>query len=201
MAAKKKFVLLVGWGGAGSPAPISAQTKGLASHMKGFRDCRTTRSSSSTAASGHTCTKGIYINTCFDELDIYEPDIVREVHRDYVAAGADVIETNTFGANRFKLAPHGLEPKVFEIHLKGAQLAKSRSGGEVLVAGSVGPLGVQIEPLGKLSYDEARDAFKEQVRGLLEGGIDLIVPRRIAELDGDPRREGAGTRISRSWRR
>jgi homocysteine S-methyltransferase len=130
--------------------------------------------------------KGIYINTCFDELNITNPDIVSEVHRDYVAAGADVIETNTFGANRFKLAPHGLEPKVFEINLKGAQLAKAAAGGEVLVAGSVGPLGVQIEPLGKLSYDEARDAFKEQVRGLLEGGVDLIVLETfalIAELD------------------
>ena len=130
--------------------------------------------------------KGIYINTCFDELNSTNPDIVSEVHRDYVAAGADVIETNTFGANRFKLAPHGLEPKVFEINLKGAQLAKAAAGGEVLVAGSVGPLGVQIEPLGKLSYDEARDAFKEQVRGLLEGGVDLIVLETfalIAELD------------------
>jgi methionine synthase I (cobalamin-dependent)/5,10-methylenetetrahydrofolate reductase len=130
--------------------------------------------------------KGIYINTCFDELNLTNPDIVSEVHREYVASGADVIETNTFGANRFKLAPHGLEPKVFEINLKGAQLAKAAAGGEVLVAGSVGPLGVQIEPLGKLSYDEARDAFKEQVRGLLEGGVDLIVLETfplIAELD------------------
>ncbi len=124
--------------------------------------------------------KGIYINTCFDELNITNPDIVSEVHRDYVTAGADVIETNTFGANRFKLAPHGLEPKVFEINLKGAQLAKAAARGEVLVAGSVGPLGVQIEPLGKLSYDEARDAFKEQVRGLLDGGVDLIVLETFA---------------------
>ena len=73
--------------------------------------------------------KGIFINTCFDELNITNPDIVSEVHRDYVAAGADVIETNTFGANRFKLAPHGLEPKVYEINLKGAQLAKAAAGG------------------------------------------------------------------------
>jgi methionine synthase I (cobalamin-dependent)/5,10-methylenetetrahydrofolate reductase len=130
--------------------------------------------------------KGIFINTCFDELNITNPDIVSEVHRDYVAAGADVIETNTFGANRFKLAPHGLEPKVYEINLKGAQLAKAAAGGEVLVAGSVGPLGVQIEPLGKLSYAEAREAFKEQVKGLLDGGVDLIVLETFlltAELD------------------
>jgi len=130
--------------------------------------------------------KGIYINTCFDELNITNPDIVREVHRDYVAAGADVIETNTFGANRFKLAPHGLEPKVYEINLKGAQLAKAAAETDVLVAGSVGPLGVQIEPLGKLSYDEAREAFKEQVKGLLDGGVDLMVLETfllVAELD------------------
>ena len=119
--------------------------------------------------------KGIFINTCFDELNLTNPDIVSQVHRDYVAAGADVIETNTFGANRFKLSGHGLEKKVHEINLKGAQLAKGAAGAEVLVAGSVGPLGVQIEPLGKLSYDEACEAFKEQIRGLLEGGVDLIV--------------------------
>lgn len=119
--------------------------------------------------------KGIYINTCFDELNLTNPDLVSEVHRDYVNAGADVIETNTFGANRFKLAPHGLERKVHEINLKGAQIAKKAAGEKALVAGSVGPLGVQIEPLGKMSYDEAKDAFKEQIQGLLEGGVDLII--------------------------
>ncbi|MEK9136363.1 MAG: homocysteine S-methyltransferase family protein, partial [Bacteroidota bacterium] len=119
--------------------------------------------------------KGIFINTCFDELNLINPDIVSEVHRDYVNAGADVIETNTFGANRFKLAPHGLEKKVHEVNLKGALLAKKVAQGKTLVAGSVGPLGIQIEPLGKLSYDEAKDAFKEQIKGLLEGGVDLII--------------------------
>ena len=130
--------------------------------------------------------KGIFINTCFDELNLTNPDIVSEVHRDYITAGADVIETNTFGANRFKLAPHGLEPKVYEINLKGAQIAKAAAAGDVLVAGSVGPLGVQIEPLGKLSYDEAREAFKEQIKGLIDGGADLIVLETfllVAELD------------------
>lgn len=119
--------------------------------------------------------KGIFINTCFDELNLINPDIVMEVHRDYINAGADVIETNTFGANRFKLAPHGLETKVYEVNFKGAQLAKKVAGSTTLVAGSVGPLGVQIEPLGKLSYDEAKDAFKEQIKGLLDGGVDLII--------------------------
>jgi methionine synthase I (cobalamin-dependent)/5,10-methylenetetrahydrofolate reductase len=119
--------------------------------------------------------KGIFINTCFDELNLTNPDLVSEVHRDYVNAGADVIETNTFGANRFKLAPHGLEKKVQEINTKGAALAKAVAKDSTLVAGSVGPLGVQIEPLGKLSYDEAKDAFKEQVQALLAGGVDMII--------------------------
>jgi methionine synthase I (cobalamin-dependent)/5,10-methylenetetrahydrofolate reductase len=142
--------------------------------------------------------KGIFINTCFDELNLINPDIVSEVHRDYVNAGADVIETNTFGANRFKLAPHGLEKKVYEINVKGAQLAKKVVQDKTLVAGSVGPLGVQIEPLGKLSYDEAKDIFKEQIKGLLDGGVDLIILetfslvselqqaiRAVKELDDD----------------
>jgi homocysteine S-methyltransferase len=119
--------------------------------------------------------KGVYINTCFDELNITNPDLVGEVHRDYVNAGADVIETNTFGANRFKLAPHGLETKVYEINKRGAEIAKKIAGTTTFVAGSMGPLGVQIEPIGKLSFDEAKDVFKEQAKGLLDGGVDLIV--------------------------
>jgi methionine synthase I (cobalamin-dependent)/5,10-methylenetetrahydrofolate reductase len=119
--------------------------------------------------------KGIFINTCYDELNLTNPDIVTEVHRDYLKAGADVLETNTFGANRFKLTSYGLEAKVHEINFRGAQLARNVAGDRAMVAGSVGPLGVPIEPLGKLSYDEAKEAFQEQVRGLLEGGVDLIV--------------------------
>jgi len=124
--------------------------------------------------------KGIYINTCFDELNLTNPDLVAEVHRDYVNAGADVVETNTFGANRFKLAPHGLEAKVYDINSKGAEIARKVAGDNVLVAGSIGPLGVQIEPIGKLSYDEAKDVFKEQIRGLLDGKVDLIVLETFA---------------------
>jgi len=119
--------------------------------------------------------KGVYINRCFEELNLTNPELVTEVHRDYINAGADVIETNTYGANRFKLATQGLEAKTYEINLKGAQLAKSAAKDHALVAGSVGPLGVPIEPLGKLSYDEAKDAFVEQIKGLLEGGVDLII--------------------------
>jgi methionine synthase / methylenetetrahydrofolate reductase (NADH) len=119
--------------------------------------------------------KGVYINTCFDELNLTNPDLVGQVHTDYINAGADIIETNTFGANQFKLSPHGLESKVYEINVSGAQIAKKAARGKALVAGSIGPLGVQIEPLSKLSYDEAKDAFKEQIRGLIDGGVDLII--------------------------
>lgn len=124
--------------------------------------------------------KGIYINTCFDELNLTNPDLVAEVHRDYVNAGADVVETNTFGANRFKLAPHGLETKVYDINRKGAEIARTVAGETTFVAGSMGPLGMQIEPIGKLSYDEAKEVFKEQAKGLLEGGVDLIVLETFA---------------------
>ncbi len=124
--------------------------------------------------------KGIYINTCFDELNLTNADLVGEVHRDYINAGADVVETNTFGANRFKLAPHGLEAKVYEINRTGAEIARKVAGDTTLVAGSIGPLGVQIEPIGKLSYDEAKDVFKEQARGLLDGGVDLMVLETFA---------------------
>ena len=124
--------------------------------------------------------KGVYINRCFDELNLTNPELVTEVHRDYVNAGADIIETNTYGANTFKLTPHGLGDKVYEINLRGAQLAKTVAKESALVAGAVGPLGVQIEPLGKLSFDEAKDAFKEQIKGLLDGGVDLIILETFA---------------------
>ena len=126
--------------------------------------------------------KGIYINTCFDELNLTAPDLVSSVHRDYVNAGADVIETNTFGANRFRLSPHGLEKKAYEINKKGAEIARAAASEQALVAGSVGPLGVQIEPLGKLSFDEAKEAFKDQIKGLLDGGVDLIVLETFSYL-------------------
>jgi methionine synthase I (cobalamin-dependent)/5,10-methylenetetrahydrofolate reductase len=119
--------------------------------------------------------KGIFINTCVDELNLTNSDLVHEVHRDYVNAGADVIETNTFGANRFKLAPYGYENRVHEVNEKGAQIAKRAAQEKALVAGSVGPLGIQIEPLGKLSYEEAKDAFRDQIKGLIDGGVDLII--------------------------
>ena len=119
--------------------------------------------------------KGVYLNRCFDELNLTNPELVTEVHRDYVNAGADIVETNTFGANILKLTPHGLGDKVHEINLKGAQLARAVAKDKALVAGSVGPVGAQIEPLGKISYEEARGYFREHIKGLLDGEVDVII--------------------------
>ena len=120
--------------------------------------------------------KGIFINRCYDELNLSQPDLIRQIHHDYFQAGADIVETNTFGGNSFRLARHGLVDKVRDINVAGAQLAreaaKTFSG---WVAGSVGPLGVRIEPLGKTSFDDARASFAEQIAALAEGGVDLII--------------------------
>src|SRR5690242_14480940 len=106
--------------------------------------------------------KGVFINQCFDELNLRAPDLVSEVHRAYVKAGAQVLETNTFGANRIKLTQYGLERQVREINEAAARLARAVAGDKALVAGAVGPLGIRIEPYGPTSRDEAREAFAEQ---------------------------------------
>ncbi|MEZ0230641.1 MAG: bifunctional homocysteine S-methyltransferase/methylenetetrahydrofolate reductase [Planctomycetota bacterium] len=126
--------------------------------------------------------KGIFINKSFDELDLSQPGIVQEVHAEYVRAGADVIETNTFGANRLKLTPHGFGDKVKEINEAGARIAKEVAGG-ALVAGAVGPLGVKIEPWGPTSVDEARELFKEQIAALVSGGVDIICLETFADVN------------------
>ena len=120
--------------------------------------------------------KGIFINRCYDELNRSQPDLIRDLHHEYMQAGAEIIETNTFGGNSFRLARHGMESRVSEINLTGARIAKDAAKSfDVWVAGSVGPLGVRIEPLGKTSFDEARAAFREQITALVEGGVDLLM--------------------------
>jgi len=119
--------------------------------------------------------RGVYINQCYDELNVRSPDLVREVHAEYVAAGAEVLETNTFGANRLKLEQYGLADRVRELNRAGAQLARAAAGDRGLVAGAVGPLGVRLEPLGPTSMEEARALFREQIEGLIEGGADVIL--------------------------
>src|ERR1022692_1400743 len=106
--------------------------------------------------------KGVFINKSFDALNLTQPELVAEVHREYVRAGADVIETNTFGANRIKLGSFGVAAKLHEINAQGAKIARQAAGGEAYVAGSIGPLGIRIEPWGKTGIDEAREYFREQ---------------------------------------
>jgi len=127
--------------------------------------------------------KGIYLNLCFDEVNLTNPDLVRSIHREYIQAGAEIIETNTFGANRFKLKKYGLEDRVKEINKAGAIVAREEAGSRVWVAGSIGPLGVKIEPWGPTSVEEAEEAFREQVRALLEGGVDLFILETFSDIN------------------
>ena len=126
--------------------------------------------------------KGIYINRSYDELNLTSPDLVREVHSEYVKAGADIIETNTFGATRHRLQQYSLEGKLREINIAGAKLAREAAGENVYVAGAVGPLDLRIEPYGPTSFDEAKEMFKEQISALLEGGVDLFVLETFSDL-------------------
>ncbi len=126
--------------------------------------------------------KGIYINRCFDELNLSSPRLIQDIHREYIEAGADIIETNTFGANVYKLTPHGLEKKLYEINYWGALLAKEVAGHQHFVAGSMGPLGRPMKPYGNLSEAEAGHAFQEQARALSDGGVDLFILETFNDL-------------------
>ena len=104
--------------------------------------------------------KGVFINRCFDSLNVMSPDTVTEIHQDYVRAGADVLETNTFGANRIKLRSFGLGDKVRDINVEGARITRLAARDQAYVAGAIGPLGVRIEPYGLTALDEAREFFR-----------------------------------------
>ncbi len=127
--------------------------------------------------------KGVFINQCYDELALRTPDLVREIHTQYVNAGAEVIETNSFGANRLKLVQYGLQEQVRELNYAAARVARDAAGDRALVAGAVGPLGVRLEPYGPTSKDEARDYFREQMEGLIDGGVDLFILETFGDLD------------------
>jgi methionine synthase / methylenetetrahydrofolate reductase (NADH) len=127
--------------------------------------------------------KGIFLNRSFDELNLTQPDLVAEVHQAYVRAGADVIETNTFGANRVKLTPFGLGDRVKAINAQGARIARHAAREQAYVAGAIGPLGIRIEPWGKTGVDEAEEYFREQAAGLVEGGVDLFVLETFHDLN------------------
>ena len=129
--------------------------------------------------------RGVSFERCFDELNLTEPAIVEEIHRAYISAGAELIETNTFGANRIKLARHGLENRVREINFRAVKLgreAREIAGEPVFIAGAVGPIGQQLEPIGRISLAQATDAFAEQIAALLEGGADLLVLETFTNL-------------------
>src|SRR5579863_558843 len=134
--------------------------------------------------------RGVFINRCYDELNLSDPGLILSIHEEYLQAGAEILETNTFGANRFRLARHGLAGKVAEINsagVKQARLAvehlKEKQAGEAFVAGSVGPLGVRLEPLGPTSLEEARSAFLEQIRALVAAGVDMLIIETMPALN------------------
>lgn len=126
--------------------------------------------------------KGVYINRSYDELNLTNADLVREIHGEYVRAGAEVIETNSFGATRHKLQQFGLEGSLRLINIAAACLAREGAANRALVAGAIGPLGLRIEPYGPTSFDEAKEMFKEQVEALLEGGVDLFVLETFSDI-------------------
>ena len=127
--------------------------------------------------------KGVFLNRCFDELNLSAPAMVRDVHKAYLQAGADAIETNTFGANRYKLRGFGFHEKVRDINRAGAQIAREAAADRAWVAGSMGPLGLRIEPWGPTSVEEAEEAFREQAGALLEGGVDLFIFETFTDLN------------------
>ncbi len=127
--------------------------------------------------------RGVFINRCFDELNVAQPDLVRQIHQEYVKAGAEILETNTFGASRPRLSAFGIAEKLREINRAGVRLAREAAKDGPFVAGAVGPLGVRIEPLGPTSFAEAREAFREQIDALIEAGVDLLILETFGNLD------------------
>ena len=127
--------------------------------------------------------RGVFINKSFDAMNLTQADLVEQVHRDYVRAGADVLETNTFGANRIKLGSFGIADKLKSINVEGVRIARRAAGEQVFVAGSIGPLGIRIEPWGKTGVDEAREYFREQAAALVEGGVDLFILETFRDLN------------------
>ncbi|MDT5293362.1 MAG: methionine synthase / methylenetetrahydrofolate reductase [Acidobacteriota bacterium] len=126
--------------------------------------------------------KGVYINRSYDELNLTNPELVRAVHEEYVRAGAEVLETNTFTATAHKLQQYGLGGRLRDINIAAARLAREAACERCYVAGAIGPLGLRIEPYGPTSFDEAKEMFKEQVAALLEGGVDLFLLETFSDI-------------------
>src|ERR1041384_2156414 len=143
--------------------------------------------------------KGIFINRCYDELNLSLPALIRDVHQDYVKAGAEILETNTFGANRKRLATFGFAEKVRLINRAGVRIAREAARDQAFVAGAVGPPGVRVEPLGSTALDEARSIFREQIDALVEAGVDCLMLETFrdmnevrAAVEAAPQAGGAG---------
>ena len=127
--------------------------------------------------------KGVFLNRSYDELNLTQPDLIAEIHEGYVRAGADVVQTNTFGANRIKLGVFGLADKLHAINVQGARIARHAARAQAYVAGSIGPLGIRIEPWGKTGVDEAEQHFREQATALLDGGVDLFILETFRDVN------------------
>ena len=130
--------------------------------------------------------EGVDFRRCFEETNLTHPDLVQNIHRRYIAAGAEIIEANTFGANRFKLQAYGLDGKVRDINYVGAKIARDArevTGEAVFVAGSVGPTGLMLKPGVSVAQEEIAAAYQEQIEGLLEGGVDLLTFETFTDVD------------------
>jgi methionine synthase I (cobalamin-dependent)/5,10-methylenetetrahydrofolate reductase len=127
--------------------------------------------------------RGVFVNVCYDELNLIRPDLIRRIHQEYVEAGAELLETNTFGANPYKLARYGLAAETERFNTAAAHLAREAAGEAALVLGAIGPLGIRIEPFGETAFEEAREAFARQVAGLIEGGVRGFIIETMSVVD------------------
>src|SRR3954451_6983791 len=127
--------------------------------------------------------RGVFINKSFDAMNLTQAELVQSVHDEYVSAGADILETNTFGANRVKLGSFGLGDKLRDINAAGVALARKAARGQAYVAGSIGPVGMRIEPWGKTGVDEAREFFREQAQALADADVDLFILETFRDLN------------------
>jgi homocysteine S-methyltransferase len=126
--------------------------------------------------------RGVFVNVCYDALSVERPDLVRAIHAEYVAAGAEILETNTFGANPVKLSAHGLDHRTEELNAAAAALALEAAGRNAWVLGAVGPLGVRIEPWGPTAVEEAREWFRRQMAALLDAGVHGLMLETFGDL-------------------
>jgi methionine synthase / methylenetetrahydrofolate reductase(NADPH) len=149
-----------------------------------FRSLLTSRAIVADGAMGTMLySKGVFINRCYDELNLSSPDLVKGIHLEYAKAGAEILETNTFGANRTRLSAHGLADKLKAINRAGVRIAREAAHDRAFIAGAMGPLGAHIEPLGPISYAEARSVFREQAETLLEAGADLLLLETFSSIE------------------